>query len=377
MKKTILLALVTALLLSGCGNSYKKKKEGKEIKTSEFSISLDKSFKTADTKKSPGYGIFLMEDSKVTHSAGYGIGDFEKENPILPDSVFYHYGIYMDSVIIGLMKLIEDGKLGFDDPIVKYLPELKENYSSKTTIRMLLSATSGFPDFWDYAKERETWTFNDILELYAGLNGEIFKPGTKCTWNTFPAVPFSGIIIERITGKSLNDYLNEEIFERLGMKNTVITDDPEYYTDNMVFPTKRTVNGYKRAAVLSEKGQVYPLSYTNMNDIALWYTALDTGKMLNKDMMEEYYSLVKLTDGTEIFNTSNSYYSVGWTISGYYSIMKDRSYSGYSTDVESSTKSTTLLMLEKNIRVFIFSQRKDAAPGDKIFMDLTGLFLNQ
>jgi CubicO group peptidase (beta-lactamase class C family) len=136
------------------------------------------------------------------------------------------------------MQLYEEGKFHLNDPVTKFIPEFENikvlndkgvvvSSEEKMTMQQLLTHTAGFSygfnpnDMVDQkygeAKLWESKDLDDFTEKIAALPLK-FEPGTK--WHYSIAVDLTGLIVERLSGKSLEDYFQDHIFNPLGMKDT-------------------------------------------------------------------------------------------------------------------------------------------------------------
>ena len=138
---------------------------------------------------------------------------------------------------LAAMQLYEKGKFQLNDPITKYVPELNnlKRYNSKgelvdvkteITMQQLLTHTAGFTYGWgggpvakkyQEAKLWESSSSKNFIEKVSSLP-LLYEPGIK--WHYSIAVDITGVIIERLSGKTFSEYLNDNIFIPLGMKDT-------------------------------------------------------------------------------------------------------------------------------------------------------------
>jgi CubicO group peptidase (beta-lactamase class C family) len=131
-----------------------------------------------------------------------------------------------------IMMLAEKGKLQYDDPIVKYLPELK-NFSNGITIRHLLTHTSGIPDVGDLGIDDSKLTNARAIKTLASLKSNFREPGQKYQYSNTGYLLLASIA-ERITKKKFSDYLNETILGPLDMKNTSLVASTTVGMGNML-----------------------------------------------------------------------------------------------------------------------------------------------
>jgi CubicO group peptidase (beta-lactamase class C family) len=122
-----------------------------------------------------------------------------------------------------IMKLYERGLLGLDDPVSNYLPAFKEGVKAKITIRHLLLHRGGFPPF------RKFWEF---CPSGAAMIDSVFAtplvaaPGDTTIYSDLGFITL-GKIVEKVAGKTLAAFVQEEFFEPLGMRNTMYLPGPD------------------------------------------------------------------------------------------------------------------------------------------------------
>ena len=124
-----------------------------------------------------------------------------------------------------ILMLAEEGKLSLDDPVSKYVPDLTRG--NEVTIRQLLSHTSGYQDFWpqDYVPPLmlQPITADGIMDRWARKPLD-FDPGTKWQYSNTNYV-IAGVIVEKVSGTPLLQFLSQRVFTPLGMKSVADTNE--------------------------------------------------------------------------------------------------------------------------------------------------------
>ncbi|MBR5626452.1 MAG: beta-lactamase family protein [Thermoguttaceae bacterium] len=188
-----------------------------------------------DRGEMPGIVSVLATKDKILQIDCVGYADVEKQIPIAPDQVLWIASTTKFFTSTALMMLVDEGKVSLDDPIEKYLPEMAnlkvglvkqdnllvlQTPENKPTVRHALSHQSG----WPFQTEMMDKFGSDCLPLQKELF-EIsrtplnFQPGTNFNYSEL-GIDVAGGIIEVVTGKSYEDFLQERIFDPLGMKDT-------------------------------------------------------------------------------------------------------------------------------------------------------------
>mgnify|MGYP003673191593 CR=1 FL=1 len=168
--------------------------------------------------------ILVAEKGKIIFQKSYGIANEETNEKLNIQTSFELASISKQFTAMGIVQLQKEGKLSYSDLISKYIPELK--YYENVTIKNLLNHTGGLPDYmdimeknWDKSKIAKN---EDVIEIFAQLKPETeFEPNQKYSYSNTGYL-LLGTIIERVSGKSFEEYLNEKIFTPLKMENTFV-----------------------------------------------------------------------------------------------------------------------------------------------------------
>ena len=122
------------------------------------------------------------------------------------------------------MMLVEEGKIGLDDPLTKYFSDAPATWK-EVTVRELLSHTAGFGDYPKDFNFRKDWTEDEELKLIESIPLK-YPPGTKWEYSNLGYVTL-GILIHRVTGEFYGDFLQQRIFQPLGMQSTRIISEAD------------------------------------------------------------------------------------------------------------------------------------------------------
>jgi CubicO group peptidase (beta-lactamase class C family) len=199
--------------------------------------------------------------------------------------------------VLGIMKLVETGKLNLDDKAFSFIDYDFKHYDNDVTIKQLLTHTSGIPDYYDEDEIAETglpklkkaWYDlkkpSDYLEVLPQKR-MLSKPGEVFKYNN-SAFVLLAVVIEKLTG-DYYQWLKTKVFEPAGMKNTDF-----YLFDQLPF---NAANGYIEMEDCKYRTNIYDLPirgggdgglYTTVHDMAnLWRTFM-SGKLVGKQYIEE------------------------------------------------------------------------------------------
>ena len=240
------------------------------------------------------YGQFngsalVAENGKVILKKGYGLANMEWNIPNQPDTKFRLGSITKQFTATLILQLVEQGKIKLDGKLTDYLPDYRKDTGAKITIHNLLSHTSGVPNYTAIPGffqniSRNPFAVDDFIKKYA--SGDLdFEPGTKFSYSN-SGYFLLGAIVEKVTGKSYEQVLKENILDPLGMKNsgydhysTIISKRATGYS--------KTPRGYENAPYLD---MTIPYAagslFSTVEDLFLWDQALYGDKILSAKSKE-------------------------------------------------------------------------------------------
>ena len=258
----------------------------------------------------PSAEIAVVRDGKVVLDKAYG-----KANEGLPASAALPYQIASNSkqfTAMALLLLEDEGKVGMDDHVDKYLPGITGG--DRITIRELLSHTSGLQDFWpqDYPfvdMEKPT-TPQHIVDKWAKKPLD-FEPGTRWQYSNTGYV-VAGMIAEKVSGEPLLTYLHRKIFDPLGMTSVKDQDD----TNTPAFPAgyHRNALGPVRVAQQPGRGWLYAAGELSMTagDLAKWDIArMNRALIPAEDWIEQETPVLRKDGRTNGYGLGISNHYVG------------------------------------------------------------------
>jgi CubicO group peptidase (beta-lactamase class C family) len=175
--------------------------------------------------------LVLLQGGKITAEHGFGIANTETGALVNLDRTLYVVASVSKAVTAwGVMKLVEEGRLALDEPVLTYLKRWRfpgsEAYRDKVTIRHLLSHTAGLDDGLGYngfLPGEAIQTLEDSLSLTKDTSVSEPRP-VKVAWEPGSAMAYSGggytilqLLIEEVTRRSFADYMKESVLRPLGM----------------------------------------------------------------------------------------------------------------------------------------------------------------
>ena len=212
-----------------------------------------------DTGRFPGTHVLVWRRGKVVHSAMQGFADVERNLSVADDTIFRIYSMTKPITSVAFMMLVEEGRIALDDPVAKYIPEWRDlgvyvggaptlgadpnaplRFITKPVVRPmqvvdLLRHTSGLTyGFMNRTSVDAAYRSMKLGELAGTLEGMIqglanvpleFSPGTA--WNYSVATDVLGYLIGKVSGMPFERFLQERIFDPLGMTDTSFFVPPE------------------------------------------------------------------------------------------------------------------------------------------------------
>src|SRR6266571_4340691 len=182
------------------------------------------------TPTTPGCAAGLAKDGKPLYMHGYGLANLEYGVPLTDSTVLESGSVAKQFTASALVLLAQDGKLSLDDDIRKYLPEVPDFGGQRITIRNLLTHTSGLRDQWGLlgiegrAPGTQVHSPATTLDLVTHQKMLNFPPGSDYLYSN-TGYALAGLIVQRVSGKSLDEFTQERLFQPLGMTHTQWRDD--------------------------------------------------------------------------------------------------------------------------------------------------------
>lgn len=172
----------------------------------------------------PGFAYGIVVDGKLVYTSYLGYTDVDKKTAVGPGSAFRIASMTKSFTAMAILKLRDEGKLKLDDPVHMYIPGMKNQHYTTTdaaapTIRNLLSHSAGFPEDNPWGDRQLAGTDEEMLAMInKGLSFST-NPGTGYEYSNM-GFAMLGYIIKKVSGKTYEQYINENILQPLGMKNT-------------------------------------------------------------------------------------------------------------------------------------------------------------
>jgi CubicO group peptidase (beta-lactamase class C family) len=258
-----------------------------------FDSIMKKEFKANET----GASVIVVKKGQVIYKKAFGMADMELNVPVNPDMNFRIGSITKQFTAVCILQLAEQGKLSLQDDIKKYIPD----YAIKEpiTIEHLLTHTSGIKSYTNvdsfWKNMRTDMTPRAIIALTERDTLE-FKPGSKWNYNNTGYVML-GYIIEKVSGKTYEEYVQQNIFTPLAMNNSY------YGSDTRII--KNRTKGYKNNEKDFLNSDYISMTLphaagsllSTVEDLWKWNRALYSYKLVKKEWVDKAITPYTLSDG--------------------------------------------------------------------------------
>lgn len=229
--------------------------------------------------------VIVTKNGTVLLKKAYGLADYEWNIKNTVDTKFQLASVTKQFTATAILQLVEQGKLSLDDKLSKFFPDYPK--ADSVTIHMLLSHSSGLGMGF---KELATSTisadsaYNEIKKMPYE-----FSPGTKSEYSNI-GYYLLGKIIEKVSGEKYAVYLKKNIFEKVGMKNTGVSNN-----DSIILKKAkvyhRTENGYAHNPYINWTFNIgHDGVYSTVDDLALWDQALYGTTILLAEMKKRMFT---------------------------------------------------------------------------------------
>jgi CubicO group peptidase (beta-lactamase class C family) len=249
-----------------------------------------------------GASVAVVKGTDTIRMRGYGKADLDLD-VATPEQGIYEIGsVTKQFTAAALMQLVEQGKVGLDDDITKYLPTYPTQ-GNQIAVRRLLDHTSGIRGYTEIVEARRFFQIkypkDSVVALFASKPFD-FPTGERLVYNN-SGYFLLGLIIENVSGQSYGDYVRKRIFEPLGMGRS------SYCSETAV--VKGRVHGYSYVsnglihAFQSDHSWPYAAGSlcSTAGDLITWLRALHHGdRVISRDAYRQMTSPGKLNDGTQV-----------------------------------------------------------------------------
>lgn len=271
-----------------------------------FESKIDSLLQEKYRYNAPGATFLISKNGKIVYKKAFGLSNLELNLPMHTESVFEIASMTKQFTAISILMLLEKGKLNLDDEITKFIPDYPTN-GHKITVHHLLTHTSGIKDF-TRVKGLNAISTKELtpLELIDFFKNEPinFVPGEKFKYCNSGYV-ILGYIIEKVTEQSYENFVEEQIFNELGMTSS------QYASHKEII--KNRASGYhNKNGYLNSRQVSYTIPYASgalmstATDMFKWQEAIKNNFLISKKTTEKVFTNYTLNNGEHIN------YGYGW-----------------------------------------------------------------
>ncbi|WPN25856.1 serine hydrolase domain-containing protein [Pseudomonas marginalis] len=263
----------------------------------------------------PGLQIAVIRKGRIELLDKFGIANVEHQVPVSHDSVFSINSMAKAFTGIAVMQLVEDGQLDLLAKISTYLDDLPEHWQD-ITVYQLATLTAGVPEIMAYTADNNLGLIGDGTEESAWQTAYAapmeYPTGNGYSYNQ-TSYALLGKIIERLSGKSFTNFVNDRQFKVVGMPNT------RYFTDQDIVPNRAdtymniTTDGEPAGKMFKSSLNWPPVLrpaaglHSTAEDLANWVIALQSGLLL-----KETSSIDKMLTVPPMYDGSPGIWGIGW-----------------------------------------------------------------
>jgi len=313
----------------------------------------------------PSASVAIVKDGQIAYLHAYGNARLDPETPAKPEMRYSIGSVSKQFTTAAILLLQEQGKLWLDDNVSKFIPGLTRG--DEVTIRQLLSHTSGYQDYWpqDYVMPMmlQPVDARKILDTWARKPLD-FDPGTKWQYSNTNYV-IAGLIVEKVSGEPLLQFLQHEIFIPLKMKSVADTDQAKLGDTD---PTgyMRYALGPPRPAPKEGSGWLFAAGELAMaaEDLAKWDISIIDQKLLKPASYQDFETEVLLKNGL------GTRYGLGVDVSsqlGHRALSHSGEVSGFTSE--------NLVFPDERVAVVVLTNQDAADAAEAIAMGVAPLLL--
>lgn len=263
----------------------------------------------------PGLSLAVVQGGRVVRSQGYGLANVELNVPAAEETVFEIGSVTKQFTGAAILMLVEEGRIGLDDSLSKYLSGAP-NAWRPITIRHLLTHSSGIPNYLavpDFPDIHGTGaSHGEITDLFFKRLQLEFKPGETWSYSNSGYL-LLGNILEKVSGQSYWTFLDHRIFKPLGMTATR-SSEPREIIPNRASGYEWRSDRFENRRALAENAYAAGSIVSTVRDMARWEAALSSGKLLRKSSFDLMWTPNRTAGGALApFN-----YGFGWFIDTYH-----------------------------------------------------------
>lgn len=255
----------------------------------------------------PGFTVIVRKGDQILLRGGYGQANLELAVPMQADSNMRLASLTKQFTAVAVLQLVQEGKITLQHKVGQVLPEYPA-VGRDITIHQLLTHSSGIPNLSRMPEFKENKAKDaelpDLLQLFSAKPLQ-FKPGSRFNYSNSNYVLLSAII-EKASGQTYADYLQQHIFQPLGMKDTMY-DSATALINKRVSGYEQTATGFRNADAISmTRPRGAGALRSTVDDLNRWDQALYTNELVPQPLLQQSFVMHPSNDGQPLP------YGYGW-----------------------------------------------------------------
>lgn len=315
---------------------------------------IDDYFKGLEEKHEFSGSVLISKGDNIIINQGYGMANYDLEVHNTSETKFCLASISKSITVMAIMLLVEQEKFKIDDTLDKFIPDYPNG--EKITIYHLITHTSGIyeifndPEYKVFAYKQ--YTVEELIEKFKDkpLN---FEPGARFEYSNSGYI-LLGYIIEKVSGKSYEQYIKENIFDQLSLQNS------GFVTNEQIIKNKATGYSKSDGKITNAKLGYFPVGaaniYSTVGDLYIWVKALLKGKFFGEELRNKMFT-------EHVHAMDNFYYGYGFVLGKTEDridfIYQDGGTSGYKTIYLIYPQKDVILIILSNFDFIKFDQISD------------------
>ncbi|AIE88080.1 serine hydrolase domain-containing protein [Fimbriimonas ginsengisoli] len=246
-----------------------------------------------------GASVAVMVDGKVILAKGYGTKRAGRNEPVLASTPFAVGSVTKQFTSACILKLADAGKLSVNDKLAIYFPQMTS--ADNVTLLDLMNHVAGYPDYYplDFVDRRMMRPIKalDLANRYGTLPLD-FPPRTQWSYSNTDYI-LLGLVVEKVSGRSMNDFLMREIFVPLDMRDTFYS--PKHPGSRFAEGTMSQYLGLDEPALREGSGWAGAAGdlYSTASDLLKWDLALMDGKVMSPASYAIFTTARKVSNGAD------------------------------------------------------------------------------
>jgi CubicO group peptidase (beta-lactamase class C family) len=319
---------------------------------------IDSLFESCRAPGAPSASVMVIRDGEVLYKKAFGLANLEARVAATTRTNYRLASVTKQFTAMAVMMLVDRGKLSFDQKLPAFFDGLP-SWSSRVTVRHLLNHTSGIKAYEaavQHIKPEDVTSSNqlrdkDVLDIVKKEEATYFEPGTQYRYSN-SGYALLALLVEKVSGRTFAQFLQENIFEPLKMDGAVAHEDGVSTVRDRAYGYVKEGERFVRrdqsatSAVLGDGGV-----YSSVEDLYKWDRALAGGRLVKPETWKQAVTPASLPDGRR------TEYGFGWeigTFNGKTAWRHSGGTIGFTTHI--------LRLPEERVTVIVLHNRVDLSP---------------